>query len=111
MSILNQILSRTTARLIPVPTPEWPDVDGQLAVRRLTPVERTAFYSLAAAENPEAGCQFQALMACYCTGPAIERLADAADEANVLSDGARESIKKKYAATADCGSNCGSPAA
>ncbi len=131
MSLLQKILNRQRGPL-PVPTPEWPELDGQLFIRPLTPPERLAFYDVANQENPARGIEFQALMACYAackadgtrafddgdwkqlagdanSGPAIERLADAADGLHVLSDGAREAIKKKSASTSDCGSSSASP--
>ena len=43
------------------------------------------------------------------SGSAIERLAEVADEVNVLSDGAREAIKKKSESAPDSGSNSTSP--
>ena len=44
------------------------------------------------------------------SGSAIERLAEIADETNVLSDGMRETLKKKYETTPDSDSNSDSPA-
>jgi hypothetical protein len=44
------------------------------------------------------------------SGSAVERLAEIADEANVLSDRMRETLKKKYETTPDSASNSGSPA-
>jgi len=130
--ILDQILGRSNKGPTPVPTPEWPELNGQLAVRRLTPAERIAFYSLVAEQKPAPGLEFLWLAAVYCTvingarafsnedwralaadvgsGAAIERLAEAADEANCLSDVARESIKKKYATTPASDSTSASPA-
>jgi len=142
MSILDTILSRKTKGPIPVATPEWDELDGTLAIRKLAPAERAAFYELVNAQKPEAGIEFLSLVAAYCTvragsaeqgagskeqgagskeqgagskeqgarafddgdwralstdlgsGSAIERLAAIADEANVLSDGTRERLKK-----------------
>ena len=131
MSILDTILNRANKAPIAVPTPEWPELDGQLAIRRLTPQERIAFYALAAQDKPAAGVEFLALVAVYCTlragqrafddgdwkqlavdagsGSVIDRLAETADEANVLSDNAREAIKKKYETTAASASTSASP--
>lgn len=143
MSILQSILDRSNKGPVPVATPEWGDLDGTLAVRRLAPAERTAFYDLAHAQKPQPGNEFLALMAAYCTvqkkgrkgegeegsecerafadgdwkalatdpgsGSAIERLAEAADEANVLSDGMRELLKKKSATTDASANTSASP--
>ena len=67
MSILDQILNRTNKAPVPVPTPEWPELDGRLFARRLTPAQRVAFYSVLRAQNPAPGIEFTALMAAYCT--------------------------------------------
>jgi hypothetical protein len=131
VSILDTILGRQNKTAVPVPTPEWSEYDGKLGVRRLTPIERAEFYVIASKEKPEPGIQFQSLVAAYCTvfdgqrafadadwralsndpgsGACIERLSDAADEANILSDGARESLKKKYETAPDSGNNSASP--
>ena len=140
MNVLSKILNRNKAP-VPVATPEWSELDGHLAIRRLLPAERTAFYGLLADEKPAAGIEFLAMTVAYCTvhretlaegavprrafddgdwkalvadpgsGSAIERLAEVADEVNVLSDGAREEIKKKYATTDASGSTSASPEA
>jgi hypothetical protein len=141
MSILEKILTRKNKGLIPVATPEWDELDGTLAIRRLSPADRTAFYDLVHTDKPQAGIQFLSLIVTYCTvhretlgegalprrafcdgewkalsldlgsGSAIERLAEIADEANVLSDGMRAILKKKYETTPDSGSTCASPEA
>ena len=131
MSILETILGRKNKGPVPVATPEWPELDGQLSIRKLTPAERTAFYTVASEEKPKPGVEFLTLAAVYCTlhdgkrafenhewsalvtdpgsGSAIERLAEVADEVNVLSDGARDALKKKSEPAPVCDSNCASP--
>jgi hypothetical protein len=117
MSILNQILGRANKAPVPVPTPEWPELDGQLFVRRLAATERVEFYAAAHKLDALGGAAFEAMVAAYCTvladgsrafddgdcqalaadpgsGSAIERLSDSADELNVLSSRAREALKK-----------------
>ena len=133
MSILDQILGRTNKAPVPVATPEWPDLDGRLAVRRLSPQERVEFYSAAGKQEANSGAAFVAFVAAYCTvteegqrafadpdwkalvgdpgsGAPVERLADAADELNVLSSTARENLKKKSEATPVSGCTSTSPA-
>ena len=60
MSILQKILGRSNKAPVPVPTPEWPELDGQLAIRRLSPAERVEFYEAAetakATKNPAFRC-------------------------------------------------------
>lgn len=145
MSVLEQILGRRNKGPVPVATPEWPELDGKLSVRKLTPSERVAFYDVANKEQPAAGLEFLALMAVHCTviaqggmeagsdagshvrafadndwkalvadpgsGSAIERLANEADQANVLSDRVRDEIKKKSEPTAVCEPTSASPEA
>jgi hypothetical protein len=43
------------------------------------------------------------------SGSALDRLADDADELNVLSEWAKDEIKKKYATTPSSASNSASP--
>jgi hypothetical protein len=131
-TFLEQIINRALRGPVPVPTPEWPALDGKLFIRPLKPVERLAFYDLARAQKPAAGAEYLTLMAVYCacdgagnrvfddgdwkeisadtgSGPAIERLAEAADELHSLTDFAREQIKKKYVATPASDSSSASP--
>lgn len=134
MSVLDKILGRGNKAPVPVATPEWPELDGQLFIRRLSPAERVEFYALAAAQSANQGAAFQTFRAVYCTvhsdgsrafddgdwqalaadpgsGSAVDRLADEADQVNVLSDWARDELKKKYVTTPDSASTSASPAA
>ena len=120
MSIIDQILGRTNKAPVSVPTPEWNGCDGKLAVRRLSPTERVEFYVAAGNQKATAGAAFQAFTAAYCTvqedgsrafadddwkalasdpgsGSAVERLSEAADELNILSDRTRDQLKKNSA--------------
>ena len=62
MSILDQILGRTNKAPVPVATPEWPELDGRLAVRRLSPQERVEFYSAAGKQEANSGAAFVAFV-------------------------------------------------
>jgi hypothetical protein len=129
MSILEQILGRPNKGPVPVPTPEWPELDGQLFVRRLSPAERVAFDAATAREKATSGAAFITFVAFYClvtadgkpacdeggqwqalmddpgSGGTIDRIFEIADEVNTLSSAARERLKKKSAIAPACGSN------
>lgn len=127
MSIIDQIIGRTNKVPVFVATPEWPELDGKLSVRRLSPKDRMEFYTALGKQEATSGAAFLAFIAVYCTlqvdgsrafadedwkalledagsGSAVERLSDAADELNILSSSARESLKKTYAKTDDSAS-------
>jgi hypothetical protein len=75
MSILSDILKGYDDRKIsdPIPTPEWPELDGKLCVKKLDPVERHEFWD-AIDKRPELG-----------SGPAFE--AFLVESATVHADG------------------------
>jgi hypothetical protein len=129
MDFLKLIQGTADCKPLLVPTPEWPQADGKIFVRRLTAAERVQFHTEAAKQKATRGADFQAFIVAYCAcnadgkrgfedhewqalleepGTAIERLSDAADELNVLSAAAQEEIKKKYAKTTSCESNLSS---
>jgi hypothetical protein len=132
MTILDQILNRTNKGPVAVPTPEWPEVDGTLSVRRLSPMDRVAFDMQAAEQQIPSGAAFVTFVAAWCTivtadgsrafadgewktlvddpgsGGAIERLFETADELNVLTAAARERLKKNSARAGDSETTCGS---
>jgi hypothetical protein len=122
MSVLQKILGRQNKAPIPVPTPEWPELDGQILIRKLTPQQRAEFYSVANKQEATGGAAFVVFVATWCavtadgqpafdetdwkellsdpgSGSALERLSDQADEINLLSMSAREALKKKYETT------------
>ena len=117
MEFLSRINGSVDWQPRPVPTPEWPPVDGQVHVRRLSAIDRVAFdmacASLGATESPN----FQAFLVAFCAvdekgtrcfqdsewkallaepGSVIERISEAADELNILSIFQRGKLKKKY---------------
>jgi len=132
MTILDQILNRTNKAPVPVPTPEWPELDGTLSVRRLSPTDRIALDLKAAEQQATSGAAFVTFVATYCctlaadgsrafadgdwklladdpgSGGAVERLFEAADELNVLTTAARERLKKNSARAGDSESTSGS---
>ena len=118
MSILQKILGRQNNGPVPVDTPEWPELDGQLAIRRLSPMERVAFDSESSEQKANEGVSFVTFTALFCTvtadgkpafasdewkslvddpgsGSVIDRLFTKADEINFLSKAAKERLKKK----------------
>ena len=130
MNFLELIAGTADRKPVPVPTPEWPAADGKIFVRRLSTVERVAFYTEADKQRSIAGAAFQAFVVAFCAckengergfasdawkslqeepGSVIERIADAADELNVLSNTAKENIKKKYSQTQPSEATCSSP--
>jgi hypothetical protein len=132
MSVLAKILGRENKAPVPVPTPEWPELDGQLSIRRLSPQERAEFFTAAAAQKATKNPAFRCFMATHCailpdgtrafddgewqqllndpgSGSALDRLAEHADELNVLSEWDKEEIKKKYTTTPSSDANSASP--
>ena len=116
MSVLAKILGRQNKAPVPVPTPEWPTADGKIFVRRLSALERVEFHTAASAQKAIAGAAFQAFIVAFCAADeagnrgfpddawralqaepctVIDRIADAADDLNLLSSAARENLKKK----------------
>lgn len=118
MSILQKILGRQNNGPVPVDTPEWPELDGQLAIRRLSPMERVEFDSESSEQKANEGVNFVTFTALFCavtadgkrafateewkaliddpgSGSAIDRLFTKADEVNFLSKAAKERLKKK----------------
>lgn len=132
MSVLAKILGRENKAPVPVPTPEWPALDGQIRVRKLSPKERAEFFSVAAAQKATKNPAFRVFLGMHCavlpddtrafedgdwaqliddagSGSALDRLADEADALNVLSEWAKEEIKKKYETTPSSASSSASP--
>lgn len=129
MNFSEMIGGKTDRKPKLVSTPEWPDVDGKLFVRRLTMLERVEFYSAANKQQATAGAAFQSFVVAYCAcdeagtrgftddewktlqnepGSVVERISDAADEWNLLSFSARETVKKNLETPLDSGSIPGS---
>ena len=119
-------------KTVPVPTPEWPDADGKVFVRRLSAVDRVAFSAVASAQGANQGVGFLAFLVAFCAsdadgnrgfadndwktlqeqpGTVIERISEAADELNVLSNAARDAQKKTYATIPDSGNTSALPEA
>ena len=128
MSILNKILGRTNKAPVPVPTPEWPELDGQLFIRRLSPAERVEFHEAADTQKATKNPAFRVFLAIHCavlpdgsrafadgdwqalvsdvgSGSALDRLAEAADLTNTITQWAQDELKKKYVATPSSASN------
>ncbi len=133
MSLLDKILNRSNNGPVPVPTPEWPALDGTLFVRRLSPTERVEFDAESGKQQATSGAAFLTFTALYCliagdgsrafgnndwpklvddpgSGSAIDRAFDLADDLNTLSSGARDRLKKKYESVAGSASTSTSPA-
>ena len=113
MSVLNKILGRSNTAPVPVPTPEWPELDGQISVRMLTPRQRAEFFTVTTAQKATENPAFRVFMGMHFavlpdgtrafddnesaqliddpgSGSVLARLADTADELNVLTDWAKE---------------------
>ncbi len=134
MTFLTQIVNRRRTGPEPVPTPEWPELDGQVHVRTLDAVGRIEFFDAAYEQKATQGAAFYALVAAYCavtaegvrmfqdgdwsalvgdagSGSAIDRIYRAADALNFLSAQSREILKKKYEPAPHSNDNSTSPAA
>ena len=66
MSILQKILGRSNKAPVPVPTPEWPELDGQLSIRKLSPSERVEFYDAANTRKATKNAAFRVFLAVHC---------------------------------------------
>ncbi len=120
MNFLELIAGTADRKPVPVPTPEWPAADGKIFVRRLSAIERVQFHTEADEQKAVTGAAFQAFIVAFCAadengargfaddawkalqdepGSVVDRIADAADELNLLSIAAREALKKKYGQT------------
>jgi len=116
MDLRESILSADDLRTEPVPTPEWPEVDGQLYVRTLPATEFVNFFTLYDDESDAIKrCRF--VITCLVDaegksvfsqddaealsrkGPAVNRLAVAAQRLNKISTG--ETLKNSEGATTD----------
>ena len=99
-----------------VRTPEWPDADGKMFVRRLEPVERRQFFDELFKNDANRPDLFQAFVVCRCAcqadgkpafesdawqwlgseaPSAIARIAGKADAINFLSRTSEDELEKK----------------
>ena len=133
MSVLQKILGRENNGPVHVATPEWGELDGQLAIRRLSPAERIEFDAESSKQKATEGVAFVTFAAIFCTitvadgrrafddnewqsladdtgsGSVVDRLFDTADEVNSLSKAARDRLKKKSETPAVCDCTLQSP--
>jgi hypothetical protein len=133
MTPLETILGRANKAPVPVATPEWPELDGTLSVRKLSSSERVAFDAESSRQEANSGAAFVTFAAAYClvladgsrafadgdwktlvddpgSGSVIDRAFETADDVNVLSTAARERLKKKFVTAPDSASSLTSPA-
>jgi hypothetical protein len=129
MSFLDKITGKSDFASKAVPTPEWPAVDGEIFVRKLSAIQRAEFY-VSAARLTLSGAAFQSFVVAFCAMDCagdrcfadadwdklqhepctvIERIADAADDLNILSDRARGALKKNSESAEPCGDTLNSP--
>lgn len=130
-TFLDRIKSSAPRAPVPVATPEWGECDGQVFVRRLSAVDRANLYVELDKAHATRGAAFHAFLvaACSCDkdgnrifadaewealqhepASAIDRVSEAADELNVISDASRERQKKTFAAAGPSGNISASPA-
>jgi len=106
---------------VPFPVPEWPNVDGQLFLRTMTPLEADLLWSGLDEDNPEIRAPFATRVLCDANGqrvladddalwlshkelPVIERAYAMGRQVNGLTDENRRGLVKNSAGTADAGS-------
>ncbi len=78
-------LANSSAPPLAVPTPEWPDLDGQVFVRKLTAGELDTFYAIED-EGQSTRARFVALVACDASNVRHFRDTDVADVAGLAFD-------------------------
>lgn len=123
MSLADLIRGKTDWTPQPVATPEWPEADGKLAVRRLRPQERSDFFAVCRKYEAFQFPAFGAMVVAFCAvdvseptapgaslkrafsdddfkwlaeepGSVLDRIVAVADDLNILSDGAQERLRK-----------------
>ena len=112
---------------VPFPVPEWPNVDGQLFLRTMTPLEADLLFATIDEQNSEIRAPFAARVLCDQNGqrvlqdedalwlshkelPVIERAYAMGREVCGLSEANRRGVIKNSAGTADAGSRTSSAA-
>ena len=114
MTLSELIRGENDRKLVPVPTPEWTSADGQLFVRRFSPLEKHAFWD--AVDVKLEWRDFVVATVAFCTVDAagnrvfsdsdrewlgaekstvpVDRIFRAVDDLNIFSQRAEEEAKK-----------------
>ena len=115
MTIAEILKGTDDKKLTAVPTPEWPELDGQLFARKVSAAQKIGFWDASRKNKASSGAAFVAMMVTMGAtdkdgirafgdddflwlqekdGEAIGRLAEAIDSLNVLSSYQQGNLEK-----------------